>query len=72
MTRGSKCTRFEGHTVVGREDTYNLLLFICHKGGALQDHHTTIYLLLLRSIMVHWIGENIIFNNQPGYGSNAR
>jgi len=35
MTRGSQCTRFEVHTVDGREDIFNLLLLICHKGGAL-------------------------------------
>ena len=73
--RGSRCARFEVHTVVGREDMSNLLLLMCYKGGALYAGsiiYITIYLLLLRSIMVHWIGENIIFNNQPGYGSNAR
>ena len=31
--RGSKCTRFEVHTVDGREDMSNLLLLMCYKGG---------------------------------------
>ena len=37
-------------------------------------YRTTIYLLLLlRSIIIHWVGENIIFNNQPGrVGSSYR
>ena len=34
-TRGSRCARFEVHTMVGREDTYNSLLLVCFKGGAL-------------------------------------
>ena len=42
MTRGSQCTRFEFHTVDGREDMYNLILLMCYKGGALWEH-TTIY-----------------------------
>ena len=41
--RGSRCTRFEVHTLARREDTYNLLLLVCYKGGALWEH-TTIYL----------------------------
>ena len=40
--------------------------FWCATGGVHCKDHITIYLLLLRSIMIHWIGENIIFNNQPG------
>ena len=35
MTRGSRCARFEVHTVAGREDMYNSLLLMCYKGGAL-------------------------------------
>ena len=37
MTRGSQCTRFEVHTVDGREDMYNLMHLMCYKGGALWD-----------------------------------
>ena len=53
--RGSRCTRFEVRTVVGREDMYNILLLILlQEGGAFWDYHTTIilYLLLLVSIMM--------------------
>ena len=74
MTRGSQCASFEVHPMIRREDMSNLLLLMCYKGGALYAGsiiYITIYLLLLRSIMVHWIGENIIFNNQPGYGSRG-
>ena len=33
--RGSRCARFEVHTVDGREDMSNILLLMCCKGGAL-------------------------------------
>ena len=35
MTRGSRCARFEVHTIVRGEDMSNLLLLIYYKGGAL-------------------------------------
>jgi len=51
--RGSKCARFEVHTVDGGEDMSNILLLMCDKGGALWNHTTIIlYLLLLVSIMM--------------------
>ena len=70
--RGSKCARFEVHTVDGGEDMSNILLLMCDKGGALWNH-TTIILYLLLSVPIDYdaIGLGklvIIFNNQPGYG----
>ena len=40
--RGSRCARFEVHTVDGREDMYNTLLLICYKGGALWETYNII------------------------------
>ena len=51
--RGSRCARFEVHTVVGREDIYNILLLIWLQGGCIVEYHMTIYCILLwRSIMM--------------------
>ena len=54
--------------MVGREDTSNLLLLMCYKGGALWNH-TTIYLLLLVLIMMplDW-GNYNIQQSATGYG----
>ena len=35
MTRGLQQATFHTHPMIRREDMYNLLLLICHKGGAL-------------------------------------
>ena len=59
MTRGSQCTRFEVHTVGGREDMYNLLLLVCYKGGALWNiiqqytENTAFGLIIIEIILNH-------------------
>ena len=40
--RGSRCARFEVHTVVGRKDIYNLLLLILLQGGCIVESHDNI------------------------------
>ena len=80
--RGSRCARFEVHTVARREDIYNLLLLICYKGGALWDiiqqyaYCLCCYVIgdssLLRLIwMIGFIIIEVILNLTISHGSSS-